>query len=1588
MARSPQRSPKVSVVVTARNDNHGGGFLRRMQIFATAWMEQCERHRLSAELIVVEWNPMEGMKPLHEALTWPDDTPHCSIRFIEVSREIHNSYVYGDKLGLYQMIAKNVGIRRSLGEFVLCTNIDLLFSDALMEFMVSQELREGCVYRVDRLDIPAEIPDDAPVAEQLKYCEENLLRINGCDGTTNVQTGQRFTGAMGASLEAGRLHFNACGDFTLMSKKDWYKIRGYAEYDMYSPHLDSLSMLCCHYAGIEQIMLQPPMATYHIEHGLSMIAEKAGALFRTFQEKGVAQLSVLEMNLYGELMQRNGRPILFNREDWGFAKRELPETLVRKARWQDSQWPLDYEQQLISSEVPGLLSVVMATKPTAESLSIFLDQVAKQEAPQDSFEVLVPRTQLDGFDSIVTSFSEKLTIRSIDCDTTSIYVFLSKAIEFSLGEQILFLAADSRFDGSLIQWHQDFHRAHPTFSKGERAAYSETNYGVVGPVQFRQANGSQGLADAMTQMFCELRLNPDSPNWRHFNPYHFSCNRDVLIRFGGFDASMNELGFEEMGYRALVSELDIAVGEAPTVYREADRAQDWFAALTSKGQSSLRFSLKHPGGELAHDLGIHQASQNVEQVRKPVEEILNSPTDGDLELSSEELQMMATYHFSAGVVSALSEQAAIKRDVCDKRWQSQANRELEKQILVITDELPARRGSQRARALYHWTTELVKNFRVTVILRDRLVRPGDIDEIKAHGIVVFSDPDYVEDINEASILRLFKTEITVADYRELLIVDRYDCVLMASRKGPSLEMSLIREKNAGLPVGVLAFERTEASNTGRDIGDPDFTLFIGGNDSENFESTSSSGMLLDALSSLQTDKLVANKMAEYDLTGPQGMKRFIESPTRSTLVIVLETMPVFGEPSSLQDIGAESYLGGLTTVYAIAHDICGQLASKVCANHDFFFSYSDAGQLDAMTGKLMLSKQAEYFGFIKGSSFVTAGWYRRLEGYLERNDRAAVISPTVVDLVWHSRMEFERACVDYTVASECETKPVETPDLNCMLIQTSAIPKKVQPSLKHILVALHKGHGSFVLATDTLVAQPGAANQWKQNRWPGFEQQASCSLSCIVFMGEARVDWQVNLAVLQEQVEKSRGAYELIVVDRTADSSFTKRLTSWCDTNSALYIHEASKSREKGINQAIQAANGELIAFFDGKSFAEAGCLEAHEQRHQKLPEHAGIFGMVDVSSSSDFGDWFREQVHNHRMFEPLIPRLGPVANTVRLKPSLIWTFNNTSIKRHALEEVGLIDSNWHSGIEAYDYGCRLESKGHFLAYVGKAKVTTVAYQSYDSFCEDWRNRQKLYALYSFQHPSAGGSVTACRDDKFRGKQQVYEKCLELIPKLEGLGKEARVAYKWSDGQLLHCVYETALDFVSYAAREEVWVELLGEGWETTREEHIDDDEGYERANQTFVRLLEACEALGDLNFSAAKHALIRAEELGERSTQAAYIYGCLEQQMGNPVGADHWFAEAVQRTEIRQSTGLTMPTSSAAFYGIQHAMVLLKLRRVDEARQRLEDVIHDRCPVSLELKSLVFSALALCHKVSGQMDRSARCMEEASRLKQELGVF
>ncbi len=195
---SPE-STYFSVVAAVRNDDHGGNLLGRLQAFVDGLIGQAERHGLSLELVLVEWNPPPGRAPVAEAVRWPAERTPVRIRIITVPAELHRRYHFSDALPLYQMIAKNVGIRRAAGQFILATNIDILFSDELMSFLASRTLDPGCMYRIDRTDVEADVPAGASVSEQLVYCRSHRLRVNAREGTFAL-TPEGFRQALGIDL--------------------------------------------------------------------------------------------------------------------------------------------------------------------------------------------------------------------------------------------------------------------------------------------------------------------------------------------------------------------------------------------------------------------------------------------------------------------------------------------------------------------------------------------------------------------------------------------------------------------------------------------------------------------------------------------------------------------------------------------------------------------------------------------------------------------------------------------------------------------------------------------------------------------------------------------------------------------------------------------------------------------------------------------------------------------------------------------------------------------------------------------------------------------------------------------------------------------------------------------------------------------------------------------------------------------------------------------------------------------------------------------------------------------------------------------
>jgi hypothetical protein len=161
----------LSIVVTTRNDNHGGDLLKRTQTFLDGVFQQFNKYNIKTELIIVEWNPPIDKPLLKDVLKINFPSPLVSLRYIQVPHEIHKNYRYQDTIPLYQMIAKNVGIRRAKGKFILCTNIDILFSDELMLRISKQDFLEKTFYRANRCDVPKEVMDLPHLNQQLEFCK-------------------------------------------------------------------------------------------------------------------------------------------------------------------------------------------------------------------------------------------------------------------------------------------------------------------------------------------------------------------------------------------------------------------------------------------------------------------------------------------------------------------------------------------------------------------------------------------------------------------------------------------------------------------------------------------------------------------------------------------------------------------------------------------------------------------------------------------------------------------------------------------------------------------------------------------------------------------------------------------------------------------------------------------------------------------------------------------------------------------------------------------------------------------------------------------------------------------------------------------------------------------------------------------------------------------------------------------------------------------------------------------------------------------------------------------------------------------------
>ena len=146
--------PYLSLVLTGRNDGYGGDFVERFVRTLRFNLQQLRSHGVPYELVFVEWAPPAGRPLLYEqAVREVPELEPASCSWLAVDPRYHTALSQNPRLEYLEFLAKNVGIRRARGEFVLTSNCDVFLGRHVLDVLARRGLERGALYRAPRHDI-------------------------------------------------------------------------------------------------------------------------------------------------------------------------------------------------------------------------------------------------------------------------------------------------------------------------------------------------------------------------------------------------------------------------------------------------------------------------------------------------------------------------------------------------------------------------------------------------------------------------------------------------------------------------------------------------------------------------------------------------------------------------------------------------------------------------------------------------------------------------------------------------------------------------------------------------------------------------------------------------------------------------------------------------------------------------------------------------------------------------------------------------------------------------------------------------------------------------------------------------------------------------------------------------------------------------------------------------------------------------------------------------------------------------------------------------------------------------------------------
>jgi glycosyltransferase involved in cell wall biosynthesis len=1593
---------QVSIIVTARNDDHGGGFLRRMQVFTNALIAQCDRHKLIAELIVVEWNPIPERQPLYEVLSWPEKSEYCSVRFIEVPPEIHNAYKYSENLGLYQMIAKNVGIRRSRADFIVATNIDILFSDDLIKFMVSGKMRERMSYRVDRYDVPEDVPVDGPVEEQLEYCRQNLIRNNERDGTRNFMTKKYFPTYVGLYTDSTRLHFNACGDFTLMSRNDWYRLRGYPEFDMYSAHIDSVMLLMTFHDGIQQEILPDTMQTYHIEHSSSMIAEKASKLFKDLNSAGVPQVKITQIEEWAREMNISGRPILFNGPEWGHVSEVFKDTYVLRAeRDRGSNGNGSFQHCPEEAEDLKLLSVIIAGNGSPESAAKCIDSLSAQTLSSNDFEVLMVADQNSEYKELTNKYKEKIDLRMIHPESDGLSAAYAAGVREARGEVVLFISPYSIADTNMLHEHFHFHKNNPPANKDIWAHLNLEHTVMIGK---REWDRNLDVTPLMESSLKEQRETKDgeSLDWHFLKCDNLSCNRDFIIRYGNFDETFNANGDLDLGYRLSRHGMKMIYNSKAKSYRIAPLTLERLKEIAfAEGHFAYALSTKYLDEEVHDWCRVKGSRARVADLEKEMPEVLNK-LQSSHEFTNETSLLydrFREYHRSRGLVSAKNEKADICKRVFKGKLFEQARDKDERNVLIISETLPLHDINQEDNELLAMIEVLARNNTVTFLSRKGVEKGKYIENLRKIGVSVFYDSDGLKE--QAMSESKSVSHASNVDVQELLNHRNYDVILLQGTDIAKLYMNPARDFSSQSVVMINAIESglsIEIERAGKFYIYSEADVVIANQETADRLSQVLPSLdirMLPDIDDVNYENKMKFNMDKLPLPQNKHLEKFriftdrISNSTfwsNKTEMAVIFILNDNCDTSilSLQTIFkySNSELSSMIIAYNNKH--CDGVGDRLERESKYYFRYDNQKELDIFIAEFIKHCSSDYIAIAESSVIVCPHWDKRLVAHIKNMPEIGIITARPSDFSYASTYDFERDAHKIYQSERGRIEYSRRIEAPCLVINKSLCKKIGNSDLKGLILKMLE-ISKVAIAQDTHVFH--IKNGLRKKKIPSYDKTIRKKLSIIMpaLNGGEGLRSSINSLCMQKDVDYRD--VEIIVIYSGSDKGTASQLSSIEAPCSFQSYIQTGKGLSAALNYGLDKASGEYVLFVSQEAVAQDNLISEHLKTHMKHEgKDVAVLGDISLPGMNGMSTFAGFISKNPRLpfASPFIYNFSDISDP---EDAGHFYLPNISLKRQVFQNVDNFDEDMPDEWAALEFGSRFALRGYRIIYNREPVVICEYKIDREGFFSDLVSAGRQFAFMAYTHPNIWhieGAKSICLHC-YSGKGRLIDRIRVIMGELENMPEDMRSNYKFASMSLLDKCYYVLAHFYFAVGINEVIKTMDGDGWLSryARENGVSEKDITDE-NNAYGALIESYWNIGKGDHKAFSEFIEKSSSLMESHPSAYYAAANYYFNLDEYKLSEVTFEKGLEKRKGFRENSF-FPAEDEALYSIWLAMSCIPQGKYGKAAAILERLIEERLNLSEEEEALTYKCLSMSYRQLGDDKRAAFCKEEAERLSEDI---